>query len=236
MTYAVSEVGGEDLTKAREINIGNSLQGRVAGVTASGTTGGPGASSRVIIRGNGSLNGDNQPLYVVNGMPITNENTSSPGTYGGIDRGNGLSSINPDDIESISVLKGGTAAALYGPRAANGVILITTKSGSVKKGIGVEFRSNFTIDQPLDLLDWQYKYGSGSDGAAPTTQAEAVAFGRTSWGARLDGSLVVQPDGVARPYSPVKNNIQNFYQIGSTISNTVALSGGSEAVRFRFAA
>ena len=236
LTYAVSEVGGENLTKAREINIGNALSGRIAGVTASGTTGGPGSSSRVIIRGNGSLNGNNQPLYVVNGMPITNENTSSPGTYGGIDRGNGLSSINPDDIESISVLKGGTAAALYGARAANGVILITTKSGTAQEGIGVEYRTNYTIDEPRDLLDWQYQYGSGSNGNPPMTQAEAIAFGRTSWGARLDGSSVVQPDGQSRPYSAVKDNIKNFYQNGYTFSNTVALSGGNESIRFRFAA
>jgi TonB-linked SusC/RagA family outer membrane protein len=236
LTYAVSEVSGDDMTKAREINVGNALAGRVAGVTASGTTGGPAASSRVIIRGNGSLNGNNQPLYVVNGMPISNENTSSPGTYGGIDRGNGLSSINPDDIESISVLKGGTAAALYGARAANGVILITTKSGSAQKGIGVEFRTNYTMDKPLNLLDWQYQYGSGSNGQAPTTQAEAIAFGRTSWGAKLDGSSVILPNGEVRPYSPVKNNIETFYQTGSTISNTLALSGGNEVAAFRFGA
>ncbi|MEH6681097.1 MAG: SusC/RagA family TonB-linked outer membrane protein [Sediminicola sp.] len=236
LTYAVSEVAGDDMTKAREINVGNALSGRVAGVTVSSTSGGPSASSRVIIRGNGSLNGNNQPLYVVNGMPITNENTSTPGTYGGVDRGDGLSSINPDDIKSISVLKGGTAAALYGARAANGVVLITTKSGMARQGIGVEYRSNFTMDQPIDLLDWQYQYGSGSQGQAPTTQAEAIAFGRTSWGSRLNGSPVIQPDGGTRPYSAVRNNIDNFYQTGSTISNTLALNGGNESINFRFAA
>jgi TonB-linked SusC/RagA family outer membrane protein len=236
LTYAVSEVDGEDMNRAREINVGNALSGRVAGVTASGTSGGPGASSRVIIRGNGSLNGDNQPLYVVNGMPITNANEGSPGTYGGIDTGNGLSSINPDDIESISVLKGGTAAALYGARAANGVILITTKSGRAQEGIGVAFRSNYTVEQPMNLLEWQYQYGSGSNGEAPTSEAEAIAFGRTSWGARLDGSPVINPDGVARPYSPVRDNVENFYQNGFTFSNSIALSGGNEGANFRFAA
>ena len=236
LTYAVSEVGGENLTKAREINVGNALSGRVAGVTASATAGGPAASSRVIIRGNGSLNGDNQPLYVVNGMPITNNNNGSAGTYGGTDRGDGLSSINPDDIESISVLKGGTAAALYGARAANGVILITTKSGRAQKGIGVEYNTNYTLQQPINLLDWQYEYGSGSQGAAPTSQAQAIANGRISWGARLDGSQVVQPDGEVRPYSAHRDNIRNFYQTGTTFSNTIALTGGNETASFRFAA
>ncbi len=236
LTYAVSEVGGEKLTQAREINVGNALAGRVAGVTSSGTSGGPGSSSRIVIRGNGSLNGENQPLYVVNGMPITNNNQGSAGTFGGIDRGDGLASINPDDIESISVLKGGTAAALYGARAANGVILITTKSGKAQKGIGVEYNTNFTFQQAINLTDWQYEYGSGSLGAAPTTQAQAISSGRMSWGARLDGSPVIQPDGQTRPYSAQKNNFKNFYQTGTNFVNTLALTGGNEVARFRFSA
>lgn len=236
LTYAVSEVGGEDLTKARELNLGNALSGRVAGVTASGTSGGPAASSRVIIRGNGSLNGDNQPLYVINGIPITNTNTASAGTYGGIDRGDGLSSLNPDDIETVTVLKGGTAAALYGSRAANGVILITTKSGKMQKGIGIQFNSNYTNEKAIDLLDWQYQYGSGAGGVAPTSQGEAVAFGRTSWGAKLDGSQVIQPDGEMHSYTAQENNVENFYQTGSTFANTIAFNGGNEIANFRFSA
>ena len=137
LTYAVTQVGGDDVNKAKEINLGNALTGRVAGVNATSTATGPAGSSRVVIRGNGSLNGDNQPLYVVNGIPINNSNQGAAGTFGGIDRGDGLISINPDDIESMSVLKGGTAAALYGSRAANGVILITTKSGRAQKGLAV---------------------------------------------------------------------------------------------------
>ncbi|MDQ3291302.1 MAG: SusC/RagA family TonB-linked outer membrane protein, partial [Bacteroidota bacterium] len=236
LTYAVTEVGGEALTKAREVNLGNALAGRVAGVTASNTATGPNGSSRVIIRGNGSLSGDNQPLYVVNGVPINNTTQGSAGTFGGIDRGDGLSSINPDDIESISVLKGGTAAALYGSRAANGVILITTKSGRAQKGLGVEFNSTSTFERPLTYPDWQYEYGSGSRGAKPTIQSEAIANGRMSWGAKLDGSPVIQPDGVARPYVAQKDNIKNFYQTGTTFSNTLALTGGNETANFRFSA
>ncbi|MEJ7738145.1 MAG: SusC/RagA family TonB-linked outer membrane protein [Chitinophagaceae bacterium] len=234
LTYAVTEVGGEDLTKAREVNLGNALSGRVAGVNATSTATGPAGSSRVVIRGNGSLNGDNQPLYVVNGVPITNANQGSASTFGGIDRGDGLLSINPDDIESISVLKGGTAAALYGSRAANGVILITTKSGRAQLGLGVEYNMTYTLETPRDLLDWQYEYGSGSRGVAPTSQAEAIANGRMSWGAKLDGSSVIQPDGQARPYTAQKDNIKNFYNTGKTFSNTIAITGGSETANFRF--
>jgi TonB-linked SusC/RagA family outer membrane protein len=234
LTYAVTEVAGESLTKAREINLGNALTGRVAGLNASGTSTGPGGSSRIVIRGNGSLNGDNQPLIVVNGVPIDNSNQGSATTYGGVDRGNGLSSINPDDIESMSVLKGGTAAALYGSRAANGVILITTKSGSAQKGLGVEYNTTFTMETPKNLLDWQYEYGAGTRGQKPTSTAEAIANGRMSWGAKLDGSDVVQPDGQSRPYVAQKDNIKNFYNTGTTFSNTLALSGGTEVANFRF--
>jgi TonB-linked SusC/RagA family outer membrane protein len=234
LSYAVTEVAGESLTEAKEINLGNALTGRIAGVDASGSATGPGGSTRVIIRGNGSLIGDNQPLYVVNGIPIVIENLGSAGTYGGVDKGNGLASINPDDIESISVLKGGTAAALYGSRAANGVILVTTKSGRARTGIGVEYNTAFTFENPLAIPDWQYEYGSGSLGLAPTSQSEAVANGRISWGSKLDGSMVINPDGIERPYSAQKHNIKNFYDTGTTFSNTLALTGGSDALNFRF--
>ncbi|WP_111628345.1 SusC/RagA family TonB-linked outer membrane protein [Larkinella arboricola] len=236
LTYAVTEVKGSDFTQAREVNLGNALSGRIAGVNATSTANGAAGSSRVIIRGNGSLSGDNQPLYVVNGIPINNANQGSPGTYGGTDKGDGLLSINPDDIESISVLKGGTAAALYGSRAANGVIIITTKSGKGQKGLGVELASTYTAERPLSFPDWQYEYGSGSRGVKPTTQAEAIANGRTSWGAKLDGSSAMQPDGVSRPYVAQRHNIKNFYQTGSTFSNTLAINGGNETTNFRFSA
>ena len=236
LPYSVSELAGEGLTQARENNLGNALTGKIAGVNASGSATGPSGSSRVIIRGNGSLSGDNQPLYVVNGVPINNTNQGTPGTYGGVDEGDGLLSINPDDIETISVLKGGASAALYGSRAANGVILITTKSGKVRKGIGVEFNSTYTNESPLAIPDWQYEYGSGSRGLKPTTQDEAIANGRISWGDKLDGSEVINPDGIARPYSPQKENIKNFYNNGDTFSNTLALTGGNENINFRFSA
>lgn len=234
LAYSLTEVKGESFTQARENNLGNALSGKIAGVNASSTATGPGGSSRVVIRGNGSLSGDNQPLYVVNGVPINNSNNGTPGTFGGRDGGDGLISINPDDIESLSVLKGGPAAALYGSRAANGVILITTKSGSAQRGLGVEFNSTYTMENVLTMPDWQYEYGSGDRGLKPTSAATARVMGRTSWGAKLDGTPVIQLDGVLRPYSAQKDNNKNFYNTGATFSNTIALNGGNENANFRF--
>ncbi len=161
--YAVSEVKGEDLTKVREINLGNALAGRVAGVNASPTATGAGGSTRIVIRGATSVRTDNQPLYVVNGIPIDNTQQG----FTGADFGDGLSSLNPDDIESISVLKGGAAAALYGSRAGQGVILITTKTSRSVKGIGVEVNSSYTVERPLQTTDWQQEYGGGANGNKP---------------------------------------------------------------------
>ncbi|MFC6098821.1 SusC/RagA family TonB-linked outer membrane protein [Olivibacter domesticus] len=237
LAYSVAEVGGEQLTQAKEVNVANALVGKVAGVDVSGMATGPGGSSRVIIRGNGSLSGNNQPLYVINGMPMDNStpggSTSSGGMGWNIDRGDGIAGINPDDIESISVLKGGPASALYGSRAANGVILITTKKGIAQKGIGIEFNSSSTFERPSTYPEWQYEYGQGVDGKKPTTQEEAIATGRLSYGAKMDGSPYVQFDGVERPYSPVTNNPKQFYETGQTYINSLALNGGNEAVRYR---
>ncbi|MEO8532611.1 MAG: SusC/RagA family TonB-linked outer membrane protein [Flavobacterium sp.] len=235
IAYAVTELKGIEFTKAKETNIANALVGKIAGVNVSSTATGPNGSTRVVIRGNGSLNGNNQPMYVVNDLPIDNTQLNLPGIGNGagstrinVDRGDGTSVINPDDIKSITVLKGGTAAALYGASAANGVILIQTKRGAAQKGIGVEYNSSFTFETPSIKPDWQYEYGSGANGKKPTTQAEAIADGRWSWGAKMDGTNVIQFDGVARPYSPQKNNIKNFYQTGTTYINSIALSGGTE--------
>ncbi|MFD1819675.1 TonB-linked outer membrane protein, SusC/RagA family [Pseudarcicella hirudinis] len=237
LAYSVTEISGGEFTQARETNLANSLSGKIAGVNATSLATGAGGSSRVVIRGNGSLSGDNQPLYVINGMPIDNSTPGgSPTTGGGgqnVDRGDGIGGINPDDIESISVLKGGTAAALYGSRAANGVILITTKKGAVKKGIGIEYNSTATIDQVVDYTNWQYQYGQGDGGVKPTSQAQAISWGRRSWGAKMDGQPYISFDGLQHPYSPQKNNISNFYNTGTTFSNTVAFSGGNETTSFR---
>ncbi len=231
LAYSVTEVKGEEFTQARENNIANAFSGKIAGVNVTGMSTGPGGSSRVIIRGNGSLSGNNQPLYVINGMPMNNTGRSDAvgqnATF--FDRGDGISSINPDDIETINVLKGGPAAALYGSQASNGVILITTKSGKVQKGVGVELNSNFTVGGPSMYPDLQYEYGQGLDGVKPKTKAEAISSGRLSFGAKMDGQPYVQFDGVMRPYSPVnvKDNWKNFYRPSTNLTNTVAFSGGS---------
>jgi TonB-linked SusC/RagA family outer membrane protein len=237
LAYAVQEVRGDAFTEARMNNIATSLSGKIAGVEATQVNSGAGASSRVIVRGNTSLNGNQQPLYIVDGMPINNNNrgpvTSS--TALNVDRGDGISSMNPDDIASISVLKGGAAAALYGSQAANGVILITTKKGTIQKGIGVEITSDANFGTPSVYPNYQYVYGQGNDGVKPATAAAALSSGRLSYGAKMDGTMVMQFDGVERPYSPVsvKQNIKNYYQTAQNLSNTVAFNAGNQNMQMR---
>ena len=231
--YSVTEISGDDFVQAREINVANALAGKVAGVNVSNMATGAGGSSRVVIRGNSSLTGNNQPLYVVDGIPIDNSNLGNAGMWGGQDWGDGVSSLNPDDIETMTVLKGNTAAALYGARAANGVILVTTKSGAKRKGIGVEVSSNYTFENVINTYDFQNVYGSGDRGIKPANAADAEAFGLYAWGAKLDGSNVVQFDGVARPYADIGSNLDRFYRTGSTWTNSLGLSGGDENYNFR---
>jgi len=233
--YSVTQLGGEEFVESRTINLGTALTGKVAGVNVSPPASGAAGSTRVLIRGGSSLGGNDQPLYVVNGIPIDNSNLGSAGMWGGNDNGDGLSSLNPDDIESISVLKGATASALYGARAANGVILITTKSG--KKGdMQVTFNSNFTADRVNDLTDWQKEYGHGANGLKPNNVESALNNGQSSWGARLDGSNVMQFDGVERPYSDIGEGINDFYRTGYTWTNTLGLSGGNQNMNYRISA
>ncbi|MEX1211626.1 MAG: SusC/RagA family TonB-linked outer membrane protein [Balneolaceae bacterium] len=235
--YSVTEVQGEGLTQARDINVASSLSGRIAGVNASGMGTGPGGSSRVIIRGAGSLDGNNQPLYVVNGMPMTNDARTISTTGGSqVDRGDGISNINPDDIESITVLKGGAAAALYGSQAANGVILITTKQGTQQRdGIGVEWNSNLVFGTINVYPDYQYEYGQGVGGQRPQTQANAHSTGRLVFGERHDGAPTVNFDGEMRPYSAVnvKENMKEFYRPSSAFTNTLSFSGGNDTAIYR---
>jgi TonB-linked SusC/RagA family outer membrane protein len=239
--YSTTEVKGSDLTQARETNVANSLIGRVAGVNVSSVSGGPGSSTSVIIRGVSSLSGNNQPLYVINGVPMNNDlytgnnlDNAKGQYYNSPDFGDGIQNINPDDIETISVLKGAAASALYGSRAKAGVILITTKNGSGKGTI--EYNSNFVMDQVIDVTDWQYEYGNGANGLKPTTATAAYDAGNSSWGARLDGSNVIQFDGGVRPYVAQKDNIENFYRTGSTFTNTVSFGKAFDGGSVRFSA
>lgn len=235
--FSITEVQGEELTQAREVNLGDALQGRVAGVNVSNVGSGVGGSSRVVIRGNTSINGNNMPLYVIDGVPMDNSNQGQAGMWGGSDWGDGLTSINPDDIENISVLKGNTAAALYGSRASNGVILITTKKGTSRKGIGVEFNSNYVAESINNFQDFQQEYGHGTRGAKPANTAEAFDNTASGWGAKLDGSSVPSGfDDQSRPYSYQGDPYGAFYRTGSTFTNTLALVGGSDTQNFRFSA
>lgn len=233
--YSITEVKGAELTQAREPNVMNSLEGRVAGLNISPVAGGPGSSSNVIIRGKSSLSQTTQPLYVINGVPMENNTNNPPGNQydNQPDMGDAIGNINPDDIESISVLKGAAASALYGYRGKAGVILITTKSG---KGNNVEFNSNYVAESVVNSTNWQHVYGQGANNIKPADATTAFQSGQSSWGGKLDGSSVVQFDGVSRPYSAQTNNIKNFYRTGATATNTIALNRSFDGGSIRFSA
>ena len=237
LQYSVTEVGGENFTKARENNIGNALSGRIAGVNVSAPSTGSAGSSRVIIRGNKTLGGQNQPLYVIDGVPMDNSQNGTAGLWGGSDGGDGLSSMNPDDIESITVLKGANAAALYGSRGGNGVINITTKKGTKRKGLGVEYGLNYVAEAINDQSELQTNFGAGSYvngvATAPGSIQQASDWGLQGWGPRMDGRSIPNVMGQQRPYSYAGNNFDRFYETGGALTNSVALSGGNGQQNFR---
>jgi len=221
--YSVQAVSGTDITKVPEVNIVNALQGEVAGVhiTNAGPTGG---TSRIVIRGASSIAGSNQPLFIVDGIPVDN---SAPGDgygrnagYGGIDYGNAIQDLDPNNIESVSVLKGPNAAALYGSRAANGAVVITTKSGRTSRGFS--FSTSFTGETPLRLPDYQNLYGQGVDGEFQWVDGAGAGtwdFVDESWGPRLDGRLIDQFTGKQQPWVAHPDNVRSFFRTGLT-SNT----------------
>lgn len=248
--YTVQEVKGSALTESRSTNVANALSGKIAGVRVQ-SNGGPGSGSTIQIRGASSVSGNNQPLIVIDGVPM--EQTANK-TWGG-----GISEINPDNIKEMSVLKGPNAAALYGSRAANGVILITTKNGQGTKGLGVDINSNITFERPWIKPNFQNTYGGGNgyrtwynDGwsgnitdPAEIAQYRAVYDARyplvgsegtdESWGAPMDGRLVRQwwtGDDVA-PLTPQPNNWDEYWNTGRTTTNSIALNGGNDKGYFR---
>lgn len=230
--YAVTTINNEALSVARETNIGNSLTGRVAGLKVAGTNSGPQGTVKLLLRGNPSMNGSGAPLFVINGIPMDNTQRGSAGEWGGGDAGDGIGNLNPDDVESMTVLKGQSASALYGARASNGVILITTKTGK-KNDFSVDYNMNYMEEHAIDFTDFQYQYGQGVGGQKPATAALARQTGRFSWGAKLDGSQVIQFDGKTYPYSAVTDNVKNFYRSGPSLTNTVSLSKGGANGSFR---
>ena len=227
--YAVEQVNSEELNGARPINAMDALAGKVAGVDISGTTAGPSGSTRIVIRGNGELSGNNQPLYVVDGVPMDNSSLGQAGMWGGYDMGDGLSSISPEDIESVSILKGASAAALYGSRASNGVILITTKSAG-KKGFNIDFSSSVDfVNQLSRFNDYQRVYGAGRNGELPLTVEVGRGISQSAWGAKLNKELTGYIyDGRQMPYTNVADNISSFFRTGSTFTNALSMSTGNE--------
>ncbi|TCD15646.1 SusC/RagA family TonB-linked outer membrane protein [Pedobacter psychrodurus] len=230
--YALSTIKGSSITKARESNLIMALQGRVAGLNITGVNGGPGSAARVLIRGVSSMTAAS-PLFIVNGVPIDNSIRGSANEYGGADYGDGISNINPDDIETITILKGSAASALYGARAANGVILINLKSGGENSKAKFEYNTNLAFDVPVNSTDFQYLYGQGTQNKRPADLFNAISTGLLSWGEIMDGKLTSQVDGSMRPYSPVKNNIQNFYRTAPAFTNTLSLVGGNTKNNYR---
>ena len=229
--YGVSEVKGSELTKAKETNVMNSLAGKVAGLLVNQTASGNSGSTRVMLRGNTEMTGNNQPLYVIDGVPLDNTNFGSAGTEGGYDLGDGISAINPDDIENMTVLKGPAASALYGSRASHGVILITTKKAEKDK-ISVEYNGSLTIDvQNTQWDDIQQIYGMGYGGQFSKT---ATSGTNSSWGPKADNQLVEYFDGVKRPFQMYKDNTSAFFRTGLTTQNTAILSVNSGKTGIRF--
>ena len=229
--YALSEVKGDELTKAKETNVINSLSGKVAGLVVQQTAGGASGSTRVLLRGNTEISGNNQPLYVIDGVPLDNTNFGSAGVEGGFDLGDGISAINPDDIENMTVLKGPAASALYGSRASHGVILITTKKADKDK-ISVEYNGSLTFDvQSSQWDDIQQTYGMGYNGAY---SREATSGTNSSWGTKADDFPVEYFDHQQRPFLMYPDNISDFFRTGLTAQNTAILSvnSGKTGVRF----
>lgn len=245
--YSVQGINASQISKVKTTNFVNSLAGKVAGVNITGSSAGPSASVNINIRGASSLMGNNQPLFVVNGMPITNDLYSFDDGLNGstsIDFGNASQIINTDDIEAISILKGPAASALYGSRAANGVILVETKTGDFhSEGLGVEVNTSIQFSSPLKLPNYQNEYGSGGGGKYSYLDGSTYigpnenydAYGE-NWGPRLNGQLVKQynSNGQATPFSPSPNNVKDFYRTSINQTYNVAINSSSIKGQSRF--
>lgn len=247
--YSAQVVDGKQLTEARETNVANSLKGRVAGVHVNPSSGGAGASSFVMIRGNNSLTGNGQPLYVVDGIPIDNQTLDAPNIGSGRDYGDGIGNINPDDIENITVLKGPAAASLYGARGANGVILLTTKKGKKGKGAMIDVNSNAVFERPNVWPTKQNVWGGGYDDNYTSLNTVTIGGQQViqwpswlidNWGGKMAGqpiSIETWPSLGLVPYTAnPTDNIRQFYNTGSTLTNTVGVSGGDDKTVYRFSA
>ncbi len=236
LTYSAQTVSTEELSQARSLNVANSLSGKVAGLNFSTTGTGVGSSSRITLRGNRSLTGNNQPLFVIDGIPMDNTVTSPATDIGGTTSFDGISNINPEDIESLTVLKGPSAAALYGSRASNGVIVITTKKGPNNGKARISVSSNFMASSAYNLLNQQNEYGQGSAGVYNASSS-------SSWGPKMDGQQVAAWQLVANPnyagpatyaFTPQPNNATDFFKTGYSLSKNLTASMGNDKTQGYF--
>ncbi len=239
--HTIQEIDADDFIRSHDMNAMTSLQGRVANVDISGLGTGADGSARVIIRGHRSLRpGDaNQPLFIVDGMPIDNSGGMSAGEWGGFDYGTGLNQINPHDIKSINILQGPNAAALYGSRAANGAVIITTKDGSGVDGIGVEYTSNVTIEQPAITPEFQNEYGRGSGGTFSDYNPDEDYYiidnsEENSWGPRMSSDIMIRDwTDEVRPYTGQDDPVTDFFRTGVTSNQSLTLTGGGTDHAYR---
>lgn len=232
--YATQELKAKDISEARETNIVNAMAGKIAGIRITNTQGDMG-SSRIVIRGETSIAGNNQPLFVVDGIPVDN---SQLGAGGSRDFRNAIADLNPEDIETISVLKGPNAAALYGSRAAQGVVLIKTKTGRSKKGLGVTLNSNVNIAKLLILPEYQNVFGQGSEGKFSYVDGKGGGINDgvdESWGPKLDGRLIPQfySNGQPVPFVAHPDNVRDYFRTGVTYSNGIALANAGDNYDYR---
>ncbi|WP_426293157.1 SusC/RagA family TonB-linked outer membrane protein [Dyadobacter endophyticus] len=211
LTYATQQIGGQELRQAANTNFVDALNGKAAGIDIKVSSSGAGGSTRAVLRGNKSLQGSSEALYVIDGIPMVNNKGGQPGSYGGTDGGDGLSSINPNDIESISILRGANASILYGSQGANGVILITTKKGKEGK-LSVDFNSSAVLEKVSGLPDFQFRYGT--------------VGGDYSW--TPTGTAEVKGSNYQKDY------IKDFFQTGATFTNSVAITGGNAKTNVYF--
>ncbi|MCL3782682.1 SusC/RagA family TonB-linked outer membrane protein [Prolixibacteraceae bacterium JC049] len=234
--YSISQVKSDEVNSAKENNPINSLSGKVSGLQIVQSATGVDGSTRVVLRGVSSLTGNNRPLFVVDGIPMNASSAGDIGHFGGRDMGDGLSSLNPEDIESMSVLKGAGAAAAYGSRGANGVILITTKKGRKRKSTGIAFSSSYTIQKPHYYPDLIEGYGQGAHGVY--TMDPSGMPGKSypwiwSWGPKIENQKIKNWLGQEATMTQQGHPFKEFYQNGFAISNTVSMEGGGESSTYR---
>lgn len=235
--YSVQDIKSDALNTTGDASVVGALSGKVAGLQMNTASTGLGGSTKITIRGNSSLTDNNQPLWIVDGVPFSDNNTSNASAYGGYDRGGTSLDINPDDIESISVLKGPNAAALYGSRAGNGVILVTTKKGANKSGFGVSYNGNFTWSSVSQAIKMQNRFGQGSNGAVNYKRNASGDIeglnGELSFGPELDGHEEYNWYGTKSPYQYTGDKLREYFKTGFSQFHTVALGNNNEKGHYR---